>query len=245
MIGNPEVKKILFGGDYNPEQWDEEARKQDMELLPEAKIDIVTLNVFSWAKLQPSEDTYDFSDLDSIIQMVTKAGMNICLATSTAAHPAWMAHKYPDILRTDIEGRKRQFGGRHNSCPSSPTYRKYSVLLAQKLAERYKNQKNILAWHISNEYGGLCYCENCAREFRIWLKEKYKTIDALNAAWNTSFWGHTYYDFEEIQALWNTLLSDAYPVLSSYKYQMNWYLRFRISYGHNEDELGRTERFIQ
>lgn len=51
-------------------------------------------------------------------------------------------------------------------------------------------------------------------------------------------------DFEEIQALWNTLLSDAYPVLSSYKYQMNWYLRFRISYGHNEDELGRTERFI-
>lgn len=92
-------KKIPFGGDYNPEQWDEETRKNDMKMLPQADIDILTLNVFSWAKLQPSEEEYDFSDLDRIMDMAEDAGMNVCLATATATHPAWMARKYPDVLR--------------------------------------------------------------------------------------------------------------------------------------------------
>lgn len=115
-----------------------------------------------------------------------------------AAHPAWMAKRYPDILRTEFNGMKRKFGGRHNSCPNSPAYRKYSALLAEKLAERYKDCDHIAAWHISNEYGGECYCENCEKAFRVWLKRKYKTLDALNTAWNTSFWSHTFYDWDEI-----------------------------------------------
>ena len=175
MINAKTVKKIPFGGDYNPEQWDEETRKNDMKMLPQADIDILTLNVFSWAKLQPSEEEYDFSDLDRIMDMAEDAGMNVCLATATATHPAWMARKYPDVLRVDLDGRKRKFGARQNSCPNSPTYRKYSVLLAKKIAERYGNRKSVLAFHISNEYGGLCYCENCEKAFRLWLKNKYKT----------------------------------------------------------------------
>lgn len=120
------------------------------------------------------------------------------MATSTGAHPAWMARKYPDILRVDYEGRKRKFGGRQNSCPNSPTYLTYSVRLASKLAKHYKNQKNIIAWHVSNEYGGDCYCENCERAFRVWLQKRYGTIDAVNEAWDTAFWGHTFYDWEDI-----------------------------------------------
>lgn len=198
MIHNSKVHKILYGGDYNPEQWPEETWEEDMRMLKLAHIDIVTLNVFSWASLQPSENTYYFDKLDKIIETVTKHGMKICLATSTGAHPAWMARKYPDILRTDFHGMKHKFGSRHNSCPNSPTYRKYAKTLAQKLAERYKSCDNIVAWHISNEYGGECYCENCERAFRVWLKDKYKTIDAVNEAWDTAFWGHTFYDFEDI-----------------------------------------------
>lgn len=190
---------IPFGGDWNPEQWNEEVREKDMEMLSPAGINIVTINVFSWAALQPSEEEYDFSDLDSIIELATKSGMSICLATSTGAHPAWMARKYPDILRVDIDGRKHVFGQRENSCPNSPTYRKYAARLAQKLSERYKNQKNIVAWHISNEFNGQCYCENCQKAFRIWLQKKYKTLENLNYAWNTHFWGHIYYSWDDIQ----------------------------------------------
>ena len=190
--------KVLYGGDYNPEQWPAEIWQEDMRLLTLAGIDTVTINVFGWASLQPSEDEYNFSTLDKIVETVSAAGMKICLATSTAAHPAWMARKHPDILRVNSDGTRRKFGGRHNSCPNSPAYRKYSVLLAQKLAGRYGKLGNLIAWHVSNEYGGFCYCENCEQAFRKWLEKKYLTIEALNTAWNTAFWGHTYYAWKDI-----------------------------------------------
>ena len=192
------VKKMLYGGDYNPEQWDEAVWEEDMRMFRLAGIDCVTLNVFSWAALQSDEVTYHFERLDKIMELVRKNNLKVVLATSTAAHPAWMAKKYPEVLRTEFNGMKRKFGSRHNSCPNSPVYQKYSVALARKLAERYGTYDNIVTWHISNEYGGECYCENCEKAFRVWLKEKYGSIEALNKAWNTSFWGHTFYDWDEI-----------------------------------------------
>lgn len=197
MIESEKVQKMLYGGDYNPEQWPENTWEEDMRLLKLAHIDVVTLNVFSWAALQPDENTYCFDKLDKIMKLVKEHGMKVCLATSTGAHPAWMARKYPEILRTEFNGMKRKFGGRHNSCPNSLIYHKFSVRLAEKLAERYKNYDNIVAWHISNEFGGECFCENCEKAFRVWLMERYGTIDELNRAWNTSFWGHTLYDWDD------------------------------------------------
>lgn len=163
-----------------------------------AGIDIATINVFSWALIQPDEVTYRFEELDQLINRLYENGVYICLATSTAAHPAWMAKKYPDVLRVDADGRKRKFGGRHNSCPNSPTYRKYAEKIADKLAERYKDHPAVLVWHISNEYGGDCYCDNCEKAFRVYLKERYQTLEQVNKAWNTNFWGHTFYDWDEI-----------------------------------------------
>ena len=192
------VKKMLYGGDYNPEQWDEAVWEEDMRMFRLAGIDCVTLNVFSWAALQSDEVTYHFERLDKIMELVRKNNLKVVMATSTAAHPAWMAKKYPEVLRTEFNGMKRKFGSRHNSCPNSPVYQKYSVALARKLAERYGTYDNIVTWHVSNEYGGECYCENCEKAFRVWLKEKYGSIEALNKAWNTSFWGHTFYDWDEI-----------------------------------------------
>ena len=184
-----DVTEVLYGGDYNPEQWPEHIWEEDMRLFKNANINIVTLNVFSWASLQPSENEYDFSKLDRIMQLVKENGLKVCMATSTGAHPAWMAKRHPDILRTDANGIKRKFGGRHNSCPNSPAYRKYAPMLARELSKRYKNYDNIVGWHISNEFGGECYCENCERAFRKWLKEKYKNIETVNKCYNTAFWG--------------------------------------------------------
>lgn len=198
MIECEKINRILFGGDYNPEQWPEETWAEDMRLLKKAGVNIVTLNVFSWAALQPDEDTYDFDRLDRIMNLAEKNGLLVCMATGTGAHPAWMARRYPEILRTDFGGRRRKFGGRHNSCPNSRVYRSFAAKLAKKLAEHYQSRDSIVSWHISNEYGGECYCENCERAFREWLKERYGTLEALNQAWYTSFWGHTFYDWEEI-----------------------------------------------
>ncbi|KAB7788610.1 beta-galactosidase [Bifidobacterium cebidarum] len=189
---------MLYGGDYNPEQWPRDVWKHDMRLLREASINEVTLNVFSWAALQPDEHTYDFSRLDDIVALVSEYGMNIIMATSTGALPAWMSLKYPDAERVDFDGRKHRHGARQNACPNSPTYRHYAAELASRLAERYGSLSNLEAWHISNEYEGICYCPNCARTYRDWLRARYGSVEHLNAVWGTDFWGHTYDSFDHI-----------------------------------------------
>jgi beta-galactosidase len=192
--------KVYYGGDYNPDQWPEEIWQEDMKLFKEAGINIVTVPVFSWAKLQPSEDVYEFGWLDRVLNLVHENGINVCLATSTAAQPAWMSRKYPEMLPVDFEGRRRKHGGRVNFCPNSEVFRKFSGRLAGKLAERYHDHPALAVWHVGNEYGTYCYCETCEKAFREWLKARYGTLEELNRRWNMSFWGHTLYDWDEITA---------------------------------------------
>lgn len=189
---------ILYGGDYNPEQWPKSIWLEDMAYFKKAHINTLTINVFSWAKLQPSEDVYDFTELDEIINLLTEHGFKIILATSTAALPAWMFHRYPEVGRTDFEGRRHVFGRRHNACPNSSVYQKFAKALVQKLAERYGHHPNIICWHVNNEYSGACYCDRCKEAFQLWLQNKYGTIDRLNQAWNIAFWGHSLYAWDEI-----------------------------------------------
>lgn len=196
---NTNFPKMYYGGDYNPDQWPEEIWKEDMRMFKLAGINIITVPVFSWAKLQPAEERYDFSWLDKVMDMAMENGLAVCLATSTAAQPAWMSKKYPDMLPVDFNGRRCKHGGRVNFCPNNSNYRQMSKALAEKLAERYAQHPALTVWHIGNEYGRYCYCDTCAAEFRKWLKKRYKTIEKLNSVWNMSFWGHTVYDWEEVE----------------------------------------------
>ena len=218
-------KRILFGGDYNPNQWPKEVWEQDMAYFKDAHINSATINVFSWAKIQPSENEYNFTELDEIVDMLSNENYDIVMATSTAALPAWMVKKYPETMSTDYKGRQHKFGARHNFCPNSLVYQKYAKALATKLAKRYSGNKNISVWHINNEYGGYCYCDNCQNQFRVWLKNKYKTIDAVNDAWNTEFWGHTFYDWDEI-VVPNELSEEAWGGMTSFAGISTDYRRF-------------------
>lgn len=195
----PDVAKIPYGGDYNPEQWPEDVWKDDYRLFDAARIDTVTVGVFTWGLTQPGPGVYDFSTLDRIVERAVTEGRQICLATGTGAHPAWIARAHPDVTRVDFEGRRHRFGQRHNSCPSSPTYRRLATELARRVAHRYARTPGLVAWHVNNEYGGACYCELCAANFRLWLRERYGSLDALNAAWYTTFWSHTFTEWGQIE----------------------------------------------
>jgi len=190
--------RFCFGGDWNPEQWPDGTWNDDLDMLSRAGINEATINVFGWGLLQPDEATYDFTTLDKIVDKLVAHGFGIIMGTATAAMPAWMPLAHPEVTRTDSAGRHHHFGLRHNACPNSPIYRQMSTALAGKLAERYSQTPGLMAWHVNNEYGGLCFCGNCAAAFRDWLKAKYGDLDTLNAAWNTNFWSHTYMDFAQI-----------------------------------------------
>ena len=190
---------IPYGGDYNPEQWPQAIRDEDMRLMPLANWNIATVPVFGWAALEPSEGVFTFEWLDDILDQMAAVGIQACLATATASQPAWLDETYPDVLVTEQDGRKRRHGNRHSFCPCSPNYRHLSVRLASKLAERYREHPALAIWHVNNEYGTYCYCDQCAREFRRWLQDKYGSLEALNAAWYTQFWGHTFTKWDHIE----------------------------------------------
>ena len=190
--------RILHGGDYNPEQWPEDVWDEDVRLMREAHVNVVTLPVFGWVSLQPSEDMFTFEWLDRILGKLHAGGIAACLATATGSTPAWIDQKYPDILQVDSHGRRRKHAGRHVFCPSSPNFRRLATGLARRLAERYQAHPALLLWHVSNEYGNYCYCDQCAAAFREWLKARYGTLAELNVRWYTSFWGHTFTDWSQI-----------------------------------------------
>lgn len=196
------VNEFLYGGDYSPEQWLNEPGiiDKDFAIFKDAAINTVTVGIFSWAKLEPSEGHFDFSWLDDIFDRVEKMNGHIILATPSGARPAWLSQKYPEVIRTDSNGVRGQFGGRHNHCYTSPIYRQKVQEINQKLAEHFGKRSSLVMWHISNEYSGACYCNLCQQAFRDWLKAKYQTLDNLNHAWWNTFWSHNYSDWSQIVA---------------------------------------------
>jgi beta-galactosidase len=196
------VEHILYGGDYNPDQWPDDVRDEDARLMTLARWNVATLPVFSWVHLNPSEGVYTFEWFDRVIDRLTRAGVDLCLATATASTPAWVDQQYPDALSVDDQGRRRPHGNRHAFCPNSPSYRRLGGALVREMAVRYGAHPGLRVWHINNEYGGnwpnYCYCERCAAAFRVYLEGRYGDLVALNAAWSTAFWGHTYSSFGQI-----------------------------------------------
>lgn len=192
---------MYYGGDYNPEQWDESVWLDDVRLMREAGVNIVTLAVFSWSRIQPDEHTFDFGWLDRIIDLLHENGVDVDLATATASLPPWAAKQYPDILPQDENGITYWPGSRQAYSPSSPDYRRLAARLVTALVERYHAHPAVVMWHVNNEYGchlSYDYSDNAARHFRLWLKRGYGDIESLNRAWGTDFWSQRYGSFEEI-----------------------------------------------
>ena len=200
---NDKFPHLIHGADYNPEQWREidGIWEEDMRLMQLAGCNEMTIGIFSWAKLEPREGEYDFSFLDEIIEKVGENGGKIVLATPSGARPHWLAEKYNEVLRVDENGVRMHFGARHNHCYTSPVYREKVKKINGLLAQRYGNNPTVLAWHISNEYGGKCYCPLCQDAFREYLRGRYgNDIHRLNQAYWSDFWSHTYDNFEQIEA---------------------------------------------
>ncbi|GAA2394501.1 beta-galactosidase [Catellatospora methionotrophica] len=192
---------LAYGADYNPEQWPREVWRDDVRLMREAGVNIVSLAIFSWAKLQPAEDTWRFGWLDEVMGLLYDNGIAVDLATATASPPPWLTAKHPEILPVNARGETVWPGGRQHWRPTSPIFREHALALVDKMAARYADHPALTAWHVSNELG--ChnvydYSDDAARAFRDWLRDRYATLDALNHAWGTAFWSQEYSDWAQI-----------------------------------------------
>ena len=194
---------MIHGADYNPEQWikwKDEIWKEDIRLARLAGMNSLSVGIFSWSMLEPEEGVFCFEWLDEVMALLAENGMKAILATPSAARPNWLAEKYPEVLRMTDQRVRNLFGGRHNHCMSSPVYREKVTNINTQLAKRYKDHPALGAWHVSNEISGDCHCPLCQHNFRLWLKKKYGTLDALNEAWWTTFWSHRYTKWEQIES---------------------------------------------
>ncbi len=191
---------MAYGGDYNPEQWPEAVHEEDVRLMQEAGVNLVTLGVFSWALLEPAEGTYEFAWLDRVVERLHAGGITIDMATATASPPPWLAARHPETLPVTAAGRTLWPGGRQAFCPSSSVYLDKALKLCRRMAERYGGHDAVVLWHVGNELGGHnahCYCDVSARAFRRWLADRYVDVDGLNDAWGTAFWSQRYGSFDE------------------------------------------------
>ena len=198
----PQAGGFIHGGDYNPEQWLDrpDILEEDIRLMKKAGINSATLGVFSWSVYEPSEGEFHFEWLEKIIDNLYQNGIYTVLSTPSGARPAWLDAAYPEAMRVDRLGLRNHHGGRHNHCMTSPKYREKVRIIDRKLAERFGTHPGVIMYHISNEFGGDCFCPLCTQKFQEYLAQKYDhDIEKLNAAWWTTFWSHRYNSFEQIE----------------------------------------------
>ncbi|WJK36984.1 beta-galactosidase [Solwaraspora sp. WMMA2065] len=193
--------RIGYGADYNPEQWPRSVWDDDVAAMRAAGVNIVSLAIFSWARLQPGPDEFDFAWLDDVMDLLHANGIAVDLATATASPPPWLTAAHPQILPVDRHGATVWPGARQHWRPTSPIFRAYALRLVRAIAERYRDHPALAAWHVSNELG--ChnvydFSDDAAAAFRTWLRDRYGDIDTLNHAWGTAFWSQRYTDFTQI-----------------------------------------------
>ncbi|MFD6099619.1 beta-galactosidase [Nocardiopsis flavescens] len=194
----PPGRQLWFGGDHNPEQWPEETLAEDVDLMRRAGVTLATVGVFAWSRLEPREGEYDFAWLDRVLDRLHGAGVQVALATPTASPPPWFSLAHPDALPVNADGVRLTHGSRDTYDVCSPDYRRASVRIVRALAERYAHHPALALWHVHNEYGTWTYSEHGARAFRDWLRRRHDTLDALNRAWTTEFWGQRYGAWDEV-----------------------------------------------
>lgn len=199
----PDLGGIAYGGDYNPEQWSRETWREDVVLMREAGVNLVSVGIFSWALIETAEGVFDFTWLDELLDLLHANGIAVDLGTPTASPPAWFFANHPEARVIDREGRTMGFGSRGMASHSAPAYREAIVRIADALAARYAAHPAVVLWHVHNEYGvpvGEDYSPLAVAAFQTWLREKYGTLEAFNSAWGTAFWGQHYTAWEHVDA---------------------------------------------
>ncbi len=195
------IDQLVYGGDYNPEQWPPEVWREDVRLMQLAHVNCMSVGIFSWAWIEPRPGVFEFGWLDEVLDVLHSGGIKVNLATATASPPAWLCKMHPETLPVRADGTRLRQGSRQHYAPFSPAFRYYAERLVRKIASRYSQHPALASWHINNEYA--CHVWESfdpatVQGFRHWLEQRHGSIEALNRNWGTAFWSQRYANFDEI-----------------------------------------------
>ena len=196
------MKKIYIGAAYYPELWDESEVEKDIARCKELGVNCLRVGEFAWSKMEPKEGKYDFAWLLRVVEKLHENGIATVMCTPTCTPPRWMLNKYPEMRRVMPDLIKSDVSSRCHVCKSSPVAREKNVQIVTEMAKVFAGVKGIIGWQIDNEifpYGDGCFCENCKKGFRSYLKEKFGSAEKLNKAWGMARWSLDYNSFEEVE----------------------------------------------
>ncbi len=188
----------MLGAAWYPEQWHEAQWESDLALMEAAHINFVRIAEFAWSTMEPKEGDFQLDWLERAVRAAEKHHIAVVLGTPSAAPPAWLTQRYPETLRTKEDGRKDEHGNRQQFDWSNAKYRELAGKVAEKMAEKFGHDKNVIGWQIDNEYANESYGEATQKQFQDWLKKKYGSLDELNKRWTTAYWSETYQDWSQI-----------------------------------------------
>ncbi|MBD9698489.1 beta-galactosidase [Flavimobilis sp. GY10621] len=192
------ARSLRYGGDYNPEQWPRDVWAQDVQLMQEAGVNLVTVGVFSWSTYEPRPGARELDWLEDVCDLLGDAGIGVDLATPTASPPPWLGVLHPETLPVDADGVRLSPGSRNQFSPASRVYRAHALAITQDVVARMARHEAVEMWHVGNEFGQVCHGEESAAAFRAWLAARYNDIGTLNDAWGTAVWSQGYASFDEI-----------------------------------------------
>ena len=194
----------MLGVCYYPEHWPESMWANDAKEMKELGLKYVRIGEFAWSRLEAEDGVYTFDWLDRAIETLNNEGLQVILGTPTATPPKWLIDKFPSILPVDINtGVTRGFGSRRHYDFSSEDYLRESLRISELMAERYGDHKGVVGWQTDNELA--CHdtthsgSENAKKAFQAWCKQRYGTVEKLNADWGNVFWSMEYQNFEAIE----------------------------------------------
>lgn len=195
------VDHLTMGVCYYPEHWSSSLWREDLCRMKKMGLETIRIAEFAWNKFEPEEGVFTFDFFDSFMEIVKDEGLKVIFCTPTATPPAWMSQTYPEILNADMDGNLIHHGMRRHCNLTSEKYRFFVSRITEKLGEHYGKHPSIVAWQLDNEINCECHCyyaESDHRSFRAYLKNKFKTLDALNNAIGANFWNQTYSDWDEV-----------------------------------------------
>jgi beta-galactosidase len=221
------MKLFPFGVDYYPEHWPEERWPEDARLMAAAGMNTVRMAEFAWSKLEPQEGVFDFTWLDRVIELLAENGISTVLGTPTASPPPWVMETDPTQYRVLPDGKPLYYGNRREYCPNHPIYWQHTRRIVENMALHYSGNPHVIAWQIDNEFGDPCFCPTCRRNFQVWLKQRYETLENLNEKWGTTFWSHIYTDWKQIPVPFEHISPNPGLALDFKRFSSDSYVRYQ------------------